>query len=271
VAGSGSRLLFGTGAANEPAAVGDDLSIASALAKRKYYAKESLCATSRSVSSRVYGQYCGFARALEVVGERWAFLVVRNLLVGPKRFTDLQNGLPGIPSNVLTARLKELEMAGVVARRIMPRPARAVVYTLTAYGAELEEIVVGLGRWGAKAMGNPRAGETVTLDSLITALRSTFRSEAARGFRAGYELRAGEMIFNARIDDGRIEVAAGPLPHPDLVIEAGPAIKLLIARDVTPAQALAEGLVRIEGDPKLLDRFVEVFRIDPMPEPSARA
>ncbi|MBV8369165.1 MAG: transcriptional regulator [Candidatus Eremiobacteraeota bacterium] len=221
------------------------------------------------MSSRAYGQYCGFARALEVVGERWAFLVVRDLLVGPKRFTDLQNGLAGIPSNVLTARLKELEAAGVVARRIVPRPARAVVYELTPYGAELEEIVVGLGRWGAKAMGDPRAQEIVTLDSLIIALRSTFRSEAARGVRVGYELRAGEIILHARIDDGRIEAAAGPLPHPDLVIEAGPAIKLLMARDITPAQALADGLVRIEGDPQLLDSFVEMFRIDPPPASGA--
>ncbi len=221
------------------------------------------------MSSRAYGQYCGFARALEVVGERWALLIVRDLLVGPKRFTDLQHGLPGIPSNVLTARLKELEAAGVVRRRVLPRPARGVVYELTEYGAELEEIVVGLGRWGAKSMGDPRAEETITVDSLIMALRTTFRSEAARGFRAGYELRAGEIVFHARIDDGTIEVAAGPLPHPNLVIEGGPALKLLMAREMTAAQALAGGLVRVEGDPKLLDRFVEMFRIDPLPAGSA--
>ena len=217
------------------------------------------------MSNRAYGQYCGFARALEAVGERWALLIVRDLLVGPKRFTDLQHGLPGIPSNVLTARLKELEAAGVAQRRVLPRPARGVAYELTEYGAELEEIVVALGRWGAKAMGDPRAEETITVDSLIIALRTTFRAEAARGFRAGYELRAGEIVLHARIDDGKIEVAAGPLNDPDLVIEAGPAIKLLMAREVTPAQALASGLVRIEGDPKLLDRFVEMFRIDPTP------
>ncbi|HEV2643341.1 MAG TPA: helix-turn-helix domain-containing protein, partial [Candidatus Elarobacter sp.] len=86
------------------------------------------------MTTRAYGQYCGFARALEVVGERWALLVVRDLLVGPKRFTDLLNGLPGIPSNILTARLKELENAGVARRRVLPRPARAVVYELTEYG-----------------------------------------------------------------------------------------------------------------------------------------
>lgn len=220
----------------------------------------------RSVSNRAYGQYCGFARAMEVVGERWAFLIVRDLLVGPKRFTDLQRGLAGIPSNVLTARLKELELAGVVARRLQPRPARGVAYELTAYGAELEDVVVHLGRWGARAMGDPRAGETITVDSLIMALRSTFRPEAARKFRAGYEVRAGEIVLHARIDDGAIDVAAGRLPHPDLVLEAGPGMKLLMSREMTPAEAIAGGSVRIIGDPKLLDRFVEMFRIDPMPE-----
>ncbi len=88
------------------------------------------------MKARVYGQYCGFSRALEVVGERWALLVVRDLLVGPKRFTDLLRGLAGIPTNVLTARLKELEHAGIVRRRVLPRPARAVVYELTEYGLE---------------------------------------------------------------------------------------------------------------------------------------
>jgi len=220
------------------------------------------------VSNRAYGQYCGFARALEVVGERWALLVVRDLLVGPKRFTDLQRGLPGIPSNVLTARLKELEGAGVVRRRVLPRPARAVVYEMTEYGMELDEVVVALGRWGAKAMGESRPEETITLDSLMTALRSTFQPKAARRVRAGYELRAGEIVFHARIDDGKIKVAKGPLPDADLVIEAGPAIKMLMAREITPADAIASESVRITGDPKLLERFVEIFRIDPMPASS---
>src|ERR1700736_6026184 len=112
------------------------------------------------MTMRVYGQYCGFSRALEVVGERWALLIVRDLLVGPKRFTDLQRGLPGIPSNVLTTRLKEFEESGIVLRRVLPRPGRGVAYELTEYGAELEEIVVRLGQWGARAMGDPRADET---------------------------------------------------------------------------------------------------------------
>ncbi|MFN2460621.1 MAG: winged helix-turn-helix transcriptional regulator, partial [Candidatus Velthaea sp.] len=126
------------------------------------------------MKARGYGQYCGFARALEVVGERWTLLIVRDLLVEPKRFTDLLRGLPGIPSNILTARLKELEHGGIVRRRLLPRPARGVVYELTEYGRELEPVVIELGRWGAKNLGDPRLDETVTADSLVTALRTTF-------------------------------------------------------------------------------------------------
>ncbi len=218
--------------------------------------------------NRSYGQYCGFARALEVVGERWALLIVRNLLVGAKRFTDLLSGLPGIPSNVLSARLKELEHNGVVRRRVLARPARAVVYELTAYGLELEPVVVALGRWGAKALGDPRPGETLTTDSLITALRSTFHPEAAVGFRAGYEVRVGELVLHARIDDGSIAVGAGPLPDADLVIAAGPGIRALMAGELSPAAAVENGTIAVlTGNPELLNRFADIFRIEPMPAP----
>ncbi len=217
------------------------------------------------MKARGYGQYCGFARALEVVGERWGLLIVRDLLVGAKRFTDLLRGLPGIPSNVLTTRLKELEHAGVVRRRVLPRPARAVVYELTEYGLELEPVVVALGRWGARNLGDPRPDETITVDSLITALRTTFRPEAARGLHAGYELRVGEIVLHARVGDGRVEVAAGALPGADLAIEAGPGIRALMAGELNSADAILNGTVQVTGDATLLQRFAEIFRIEPMP------
>src|SRR3954465_4548272 len=133
---------------------------------------------------RNYGQFCGVARALDMVGERWALLIVRDLLMGPKRFTDLRRGLPRIPTNVLTARLQELEEAGVVRRRILPRPASSVVYELTEYGGEWGESVLLLGRWGAQSLGERRSDEIVTADSMIMALRTTFHPEAAHGLRA---------------------------------------------------------------------------------------
>ncbi len=214
------------------------------------------------MTTRAYGQYCGFARALEVVGERWALLIVRDLLVGPKRFTDLHRGLAGIPTNILSTRLKELEEAGVVRRRLLPRPAGSVVYELTEYGLELEDIVFRLGRWGAKAMGDPRPDEVITVDSLIMALRATFQPKAARGLSATYEVRMDDMIFHIRIEDGRLNVLPGPLPCADLVIETGPAIKALMTREMSPDEAIANGSLHVTGDSTLLGRFVDIFHID---------
>lgn len=196
-------------------------------------------------------------------------MVVRDLLVGPKRFTDLLRGLTGIPTNILTARLKELEEAGIVRRRILPRPQRSVVYQLTEFGLELEGVVLAIGRWGAKLLGQPRPDEIVTVDSLIMALRTTFRAEAAPGKRVSYEIRAGEVVIHARVDHGKLEVGEGPLADADLVIEAGPAIKSLMAREISPAEAIKNGSVRVRGDSRLLARFVEVFQIAPMPAASS--
>src|ERR1700730_8022475 len=114
--------------------------------------------------TRAYGQYCGLARAVEIVGERWVVLIIRDLLVGPKRFTDLHRGLPRMPTNVLTSRLRELESGGVVRRRVLPRPAGSVIYELTEYGTELEDVLIGLGRWGAKLLHEPRPDEIITAD-----------------------------------------------------------------------------------------------------------
>ena len=210
---------------------------------------------------RAYGQYCGLARAAELIGERWALLILRDLLVGPKRFTDLRHGLPRIPTNILSDRLKELEDSGVVRRRVLPRPAGSIVYELTEYGADLEEAIKHLGRWGARSLGQPRADEIVTVDSLIMALRTTFRPELADGVRATFELRLGPAVLHARVEDSQLMVGEGPLPEADLVIETGPALKALLAREITPSEATQQGLVELTGDPQLLETFVEVFRI----------
>src|SRR3954447_23862520 len=117
---------------------------------------------------RTYGDRCGIARALDAVGERWALLVVRELLLGPKRFTDLRAGLPGASPNVLAQRLRELEAAGVVERQTLPPPAAAQVYALTARGAALEPVILALGRWGAEA-ALPPDEVTMSVDSHVLA------------------------------------------------------------------------------------------------------
>ncbi len=210
---------------------------------------------------RSYGQYCGFARTLEMVGERWALLIIRDLLVGPKRFSEIQRGLPGIPTNILTARLNELEESGLVRRRARARPAKGVAYELTETGAALEEAVLALGRWGARHLGEPRPEETITEDSIAMALRTTFRPEAAGKAKLSYLLRLGEIKVHADIRNGAIVVGRGPVAKPDLVIETGPALRALMAGEISTGEALKKRLVRITGDPKLLDRFVRIFRI----------
>ncbi|MGH3327135.1 MAG: winged helix-turn-helix transcriptional regulator [Streptomycetales bacterium] len=214
---------------------------------------------------RTYGQFCGIARALEIVGERWSLLIVRDLLVGPKRFTDLRRGLPGIPTNILSTRLKELEHTGVVRRRVLPRPVGSVVYELTAYGSELEDIVLRLGRWGARSLTEAAPGDVVTADSLVMAMRATFRPEATQGLQVSYEIRFGEHVIHVRIDDGTLRTAQGALPDADLVVETGPALKALMAGEINPAEVIENGGVRLTGDPDLLARFIEAFHIPPAP------
>ncbi|WP_102126798.1 winged helix-turn-helix transcriptional regulator [Deinococcus planocerae] len=213
------------------------------------------------MTTRSYGQYCGFSRALELVGERWALLIIRDLLVGPKRFTELRQGLPRIPTNVLTDRLKELEAAGLIERRLLPRPEKSFVYDLTPRGRELDDIVLALGRWGAQHLGEPREHEIVTTDSVAMALRTTFHPQAAQKLRASYELRLGDITLHAKIDYGTLEVGRGPLPDADLLIEAGPELRSLMAGELSPAEALDKGSVRVKGPEELLTRFTELFRI----------
>jgi DNA-binding MarR family transcriptional regulator len=173
----------------------------------------------------------------------------------------LQHGLPGIPSNILTGRLKELEEADIIRRRLLPRPSGATVYELTPAGRELEEPVISLGRWGAKRLGDPRKGEVVTQDSMAAALVATFRPENAGRANVSYELRLGEVVVHARVQNGKVTVGRGPLPEADLTIEAGPAIRALLAREITPQEALKKKIVRVKGDSKLLIRFTQMFQI----------
>jgi len=212
---------------------------------------------------RTYGQYCGLARALELVGERWALLIVRDLLVGPRRFTDLLRGLPRIPTNILTARLQELEEAGIVQRRAQPRPASGVVYELTDYGRELEDVVLRLARWGAQSLGQPRPGEIITPDSMIMALRTTFHPDVARDLHASYECHFGDIIIHAVIAAGTLTVAAGPLPGADLTLTATAPLKPMLSGEITPEEAIERGNLAISGPPALLARFVDLFRIHP--------
>jgi DNA-binding HxlR family transcriptional regulator len=203
-------------------------------------------------TARSYRQYCGIARALDLVGERWALLIIRELVLGPKRFTDLLKGLPGIATNVLSQRLRQLEGGGVVSRRQLPPPAASNVYELTEYGEQLVPIMLELGRWGARTMGERLPEQTLRPEWLAVALRSFYHPEAAADLSAtiGFELDGAH--FKCTLDHGRLEIAAGPTATADLTIAADP--EMLVA-----FLAGAPVTVQAEGDRELLQRLPAIF------------
>lgn len=215
------------------------------------------------MARRTYGQYCGIARALEIVGERWSMLIVRDLLLHPKRYTDLRRGLSRIPTNVLASRLKELEENGIVQRRVLPRPASSVVYELTGYGRDLEDVLLRLGRWGARSLEPPEEGETGYIDPSIRALRATFRPDEAKAVTATYEVRFGDFVIHVCLEDGALDVGEGAPDHADLVIDVGSSLTPLLTGHVSPGEAVESGRVRLAGEATLLDRFVNIFRMPP--------
>jgi DNA-binding HxlR family transcriptional regulator len=214
---------------------------------------------------RAYDQYCPIAHALDLVGERWALLVVRELLLGPKRFTDLRDGLPNASPNVLSQRLRELEQAAVIERRKLPPPAGSWVYDLTEWGRELKPIALALGTWAVRSPYFPQDAPVGT-DSVILALGTFFDAGAAGDLDARYELRLDEIAFNVRIAEGRIDIDRGPAERPDATLETDPeTLAALIRRRRTLADALSAGDIAIDGDQRAVAHFLTLF---PQPRPA---
>ena len=190
---------------------------------------------------RTYGDTCGIARALDLVGERWALLVVRELLLGPKRFSDLRAGLPNVSPDVLSQRLRELEQAGLLRRGKLPPPAGSRIYELTERGQALEPVILELGRWGAAAPFPPGDAE-LGVDSMMLALKAVFDPAAAEGLDASYELRLDGQPFRARIAEGRLDVARGTAQGPEVTIETDPGtLSEVLWRGRRPGNLKVEG------------------------------
>ncbi|HEY4557031.1 MAG TPA: helix-turn-helix domain-containing protein [Enteractinococcus sp.] len=213
------------------------------------------------MAKREYGQYCGLARAAEILGQRWTLLIMRDVLVGPKRYSDLAAGLPGIPSNLLSTRLKELEHDGLIRREARAGTERSIVYTPTERGAELEPVLDTIARWGAADMHEPREHEIVTEASLVSALRSALQPEAPSTGRTVFVVHAGEASAHAIVEDGVVRIGPGPAESPDLEITACPKFRDLLAGIIEPASAETEGTVELSGDPDLLNNFVTLFHM----------
>jgi DNA-binding HxlR family transcriptional regulator len=211
------------------------------------------------MAAREYGQYGGITQALELVGERWALLIIRDLLVGPRRYGELAAGLPRIPTNILATRLKELQAAGVLRR--VPH-SRVIVYELTPYGRELEPVVLGLGAWGFKAMADPRDDQIITPDSLTMDLRTAFRPLVAVNFPAttyGARLDAADLLI--RVEGSRLDVSRGD-GAVDLAFAGNANIHRLISGELSPEVAIANGAIEvIHGRSDLLPRFARTFHV----------
>ncbi len=203
------------------------------------------------------------ARALDVVGERWSLLVVRELLLGPKRFTDLRVGLPNVSPDVLSQRLRDLEQAGVVRRGTLPPPAASQVYELTERGRALEPVVIELGRWGSTAPLPPEDA-AFGVDAVLVALKSLFKPSLAAGLDATYELRLDGQRFSAGVTAGAIELSRGGADDPDATIETDPltfSALLWHGRDLDDARR--SGDVEYRGDAAVVRRFLGLF---PLPD-----
>ena len=211
------------------------------------------------MAARDYGQYGGVTRAVELVGERWALLIIRDLLVGPRRYGELAGGLHRIPSNILATRLKELQAAGVIRR--VPH-SRVIVYELTPYGRELEPVVLALGAWGFKALGDARDEQIITPDSMTMDLRAAFRANVAAVLPAtSYAARLGEAELLIRVHGAELDVARGA-GEADLSFAAGTDIHRLISGELDAQRAIETGAVQLlHGRGALLERFASTFHL----------
>jgi DNA-binding HxlR family transcriptional regulator len=202
---------------------------------------------------RTYGDRCGVARALDVIGERWALLVVRELVLGPKRFSDLRTGLRGVAPDVLSQRLRELEAAGVLRRATLPPPRGARVYELTEWGQELEPLVLGLGRWGSRA---PFPGGDAELgpDAFVIALKTLFNPAAAGGLDASFALRLGDDRYRLVVRDRALTTSRGEAASADVTIEGDSGALAAVLWHGAPVDGIS-----VEGDPALFRLFRALF------------
>lgn len=235
-------------------------------------------------AARGFGQYSGVARAVERIGERWALLIVRDLLGGARRYSDLKASLPRIPTNILSDRLKELQEAGIV-RRV---PSVRGGYELTPLGRGLEPVVLALERWGWSVLGDPGEGETMSADALGFALSAAFRPDAAaalppteyvltvRGAEPTAPVSVSAIVVAGTLD--LAPVGAGALPQPRRRSALEPVPEAVLELELTPSELrglLADGTAAVAGafagDGELIERFARTFRIEPVGPPSGRA
>lgn len=214
-----------------------------------------------NVEKRWYDDACGAALGMEFVGERWALLIMRELLLGPRRFGELRSGLPGLSANVLTQRLASLERSGIVRRYRLPSPANVQVYELTAWGRESEPVILALARW---ALRSPAHDPSLPFSpvSLLLSLRMLLVPERAGDWQAAVGIRTGEETFEARLEEGELKVARGPVDGTEAVLSGTSSAFLPVIYGGMPlAAAETAGMLRVEGNRAVAERFVTLFAL----------
>ncbi len=224
---------------------------------------EKITNTRSAEPRRGYDDACGTAHGLELIGDRWALLVLRELMLGARRFSDLRGDLPGISANVLTQRLGELEERGLVRKVRLPPPAAREVYEATPWGLEVEPVIQALGRWAARS---PSHDPTLPLSavSILLSFRTMIDERRAKGFDGRIGLRLGASEYVARVKKGRIRVSRAAADGCDAVLTASPEQLAAVVYGGAPFDTLA-----VEGDEALARRFVTLFVLPPKVEAAA--
>jgi DNA-binding HxlR family transcriptional regulator len=206
---------------------------------------------------RWYDDACGLAHALELIGERWAMLVLRELAYGPRRFSELKADLPGISANVLTQRLTELERRGIVRKTKLPPPASVQVYEATSWGLEAAPVIARLGRWAARS---PLHDPTLPIShvAIMMSLQTMIDPERAAGMRAKLGFRLGETSYVAQLHDGQLHIERRAIEDCDVVFTAAPAQLAAVVYGGAPLETIG-----VEGDTKLAKRFLTLFPLPP--------
>jgi DNA-binding HxlR family transcriptional regulator/putative sterol carrier protein len=207
-----------------------------------------------------YQQYCALARALDIAGDRWTLLIVRELIPGPRRFTDLIDGLPGISRNLLTERLRALKRDGIVARQELPPPAARQVYALTDDGRDLAGAMVPLIAWGVRRLGERKPTDSFSARWAAVAMASFADREAVKGVSETYQYLVGDSAFHFTVDDGSIQLRDGRAQDPTVTVTTDEETWADIASGrITASSAAATGALTVAGDPQAAKRMGKIF------------
>jgi DNA-binding HxlR family transcriptional regulator len=222
---------------------------------------EKITKNRKSKEKRRYDDACGLAHALELIGDRWAMLVLRELAYGPRRFSELKSDLPGISANVLTQRLAELETRGIIKKSRLPPPASVHVYEATKWGLEAVPVIARLGRWAARS---PLHDPTLPMShvAIMMSLQTMLDREGAKDLRARLGFRLGEASYAATLADGRLEVERSEIGKRDLVFTAAPAQLAAVIYGGAPLESIG-----VDGNIALARQFVTLF---PLPQKAGR-